>query len=82
MLDYGICNVTYRLDKTERLLFELDYEVMIVTTQIVVNFKIIIKAIFCDKKGSTSSPNKFQGIEPMYALACMYDLCFKILGKL
>ena len=31
MLDYGICNVTYRFDKTERL-FELDYEVMIVTT--------------------------------------------------
>ena len=38
MLDYGICNVTYRLDKTERLLFELDYEAMIVTTQIFVNF--------------------------------------------
>ena len=28
MSDYGICNVTYRLDKIERLLFELDYEVM------------------------------------------------------
>ena len=38
MLDYGICNVTYRLDKIERLLFELDYEVMDVTTQIFVNF--------------------------------------------
>ena len=38
MLDYGICNVTSRLDKTERLLFELDYEVMDVTTQIFVNF--------------------------------------------
>ena len=37
-LDYEICNVTYRLDKIERLLFELDYEVMIVTTQIFVNF--------------------------------------------
>ena len=34
MLDYEICNVTYRLDKTERLFFELDYEVMDVTTQI------------------------------------------------
>ena len=32
MFDYGICNVTYRLDKIERLLFELDYEAMIVTT--------------------------------------------------
>ena len=31
MLDYEICNVTYRLDKIERLLFELDYEVMDVT---------------------------------------------------
>ena len=38
MLDYRICNVTYRLDKIERLLFELDYEVMDVTTQIFVNF--------------------------------------------
>ena len=38
MLDHGICNVTYRFDKIERLLFELDYEVMIVTTQIFVNF--------------------------------------------
>ena len=38
MLDYGICNVTYRLDKTERLLFALDYEeAMIVTTQIFVS---------------------------------------------
>ena len=36
-LDYGICNVTYRLDKIEGLLFELDYEVMIVTTQTLVN---------------------------------------------
>ena len=34
MLDYEICNVTYRLDKIERLFFELDYEVMDVTTQI------------------------------------------------
>ena len=32
MLDYGIYNVTYRLDKIERLLLELDYEAMIVTT--------------------------------------------------
>ena len=38
MLDYGICNVTYRIDKIERLLFDLDYEVMDVTTQIFVNF--------------------------------------------
>ena len=38
MLDHGTCNVTYRLDKIERLLFELDYEVMDVTTQIFVNF--------------------------------------------
>ena len=38
MLGYGICNVTYWLDKIERILFELDYEVMIVTTQIFVNF--------------------------------------------
>ena len=38
MLDYGISNVTSRLDKTERLSFELDYEVMDVTTQIFVNF--------------------------------------------
>ena len=38
MLDYGTCNVTYRLDKIERLSFELDYEVMDVTTQILVNF--------------------------------------------
>ena len=28
MLAYGICNITYELDKIERLLFELDYEVM------------------------------------------------------
>ena len=34
MLGYGIYNVTYRLDKIERLLFESDYEVMDVTTQI------------------------------------------------
>ena len=38
MLDYGTCNVTYRVDKIERLLFELDYEVVDVTTQIFVNF--------------------------------------------
>ena len=38
MLDYGIWNVTYSLDKIERLLFEFDYEVMDVTTQISVNF--------------------------------------------
>ena len=38
MLGYGIWNVTYRLDKIERLLFELDYEVIDVTTQISVNF--------------------------------------------
>ena len=38
MLDYGTCNVTYRLDKIKRLLFELDYEVMNVTTQIFVDF--------------------------------------------
>ena len=38
ILDYGICNVTYRLDKIETLLFELDYEVMVITTQIFVNF--------------------------------------------
>ena len=31
-------NVTDRLDKIERELFELDYEVMYVTTQIFVNF--------------------------------------------
>ena len=42
MLDYGTCNVTYRLDKIERLLFELDYEVMDVTTQIFVNFSKLI----------------------------------------
>ena len=38
MLDYGICNVIYRLDKIERLLFVLDYEVMDLNTQIIVNF--------------------------------------------
>ena len=38
MLDYGICNVTYRLDKIERLLFELDYEVTDVTNHVFVNF--------------------------------------------
>ena len=38
MLDYGICNVTYRPDKIERLLIELDYDIMDVTTQIFVNF--------------------------------------------
>ena len=38
MLNYEISNVTYRLDKIERLLFELDYEIMDVTTQIFVNF--------------------------------------------
>ena len=38
MLDYEICNVTYSLDKIERLLLELDYEVMDVATQIFVNF--------------------------------------------
>ena len=38
MLDGGICNVAYMLDKIERLLFELDYEVMDVATQIFVNF--------------------------------------------
>ena len=38
MLDYGICNVTYRLDKIEGLLFELDYEGTGVTNQVFVNF--------------------------------------------
>ena len=38
MLHYGICNVIYKLDKGDGLLFELDYEVMNVTTQIFVNF--------------------------------------------
>ena len=38
MLDYGISNVTYGLNRIERLLFELDYEVMGVTNQIFVNF--------------------------------------------
>ena len=42
MLDYGTCNLTYRLDKIERLLFELDYEVMDVTTQNFVNFSKLI----------------------------------------
>ena len=37
MLDYGICNVTYRLDKIEKLLFELGYEVTGVITQIFAN---------------------------------------------
>ena len=37
MLDYEICNLTYRLDKIERLLLELDYEVMDGTSQIFVN---------------------------------------------
>ena len=36
MLNYGLCYVTYRFDKIERLLFEIDYEVMDVTTQIFV----------------------------------------------
>ena len=38
MLDCGIYNMTYRLDKIERLLFDLDYEVMDATTQIFVYF--------------------------------------------
>ena len=39
MLDLSIYNVTYRLDKIERLLsFELDYEVMDVANQIFHNF--------------------------------------------
>ena len=38
MLDYGIWNVTYRIDKIERLSFEFDYEVIDLTTQIFVNF--------------------------------------------
>ena len=39
MLDLRIYNVTYRLDKIERLLsFELDYEVMDVANQISDNF--------------------------------------------
>ena len=33
MLDYGIFTLTYRLDKIERLLFELDYEVIDDTIQ-------------------------------------------------
>ena len=37
MLDHGTYNLTYTLDKIERLLFELDYEVMDVTTQMFVN---------------------------------------------
>ena len=36
--NHGICNVTYRPGKIERLLFELDCEVMDVTNQIFVNF--------------------------------------------
>ena len=38
MFGYEICNVTYSLDKIQRLLFELDYEVMHITNQIFVNF--------------------------------------------
>ena len=38
MLDNGICNVAYRLDKIERLLlFELGYEVIEAANQIFVN---------------------------------------------
>ena len=41
MLDYEICNATYRLDKIERLLFQLDYEVMDVTTQDLYKFLLM-----------------------------------------
>ena len=41
MLDYGICNLTYKLDKIERLLFELDCETVDVT-QIFCKFLLII----------------------------------------
>ena len=34
----SVCNVTYRFDKIERLLLNLDYEVMDVTAQIFINF--------------------------------------------
>ena len=37
LLDYPLCNVTYILDKGEKLLFESEYEVMDLTTQIYVN---------------------------------------------
>ena len=37
MLDYALCNAAYRLDKSEKLLFESAYEVMDRTTQIYVN---------------------------------------------
>ena len=32
------CSVTHRLDEIERLLFELDHEVMDIAAQILVNF--------------------------------------------
>ena len=82
MLGYGICNVTYRLDKTERLLFELDYEVMIVTTRIVVNFTIIIKAIFGDKKRLYILTQQISGNRAcMYALSCSRDTKKLNLGR-
>ena len=37
MSDSALCNVIYRLDKSEKFLFESAYEVMDVTTQIYVN---------------------------------------------
>ena len=37
MLDYALWNVTYRLNKSEKLLYESVYEVMDLTTQIYVN---------------------------------------------
>ena len=37
-MEYATCNVIYRLDKIERLLFELHYDVTELTNQIFVNF--------------------------------------------
>ena len=36
-----ICNLTYRLGKIKKLLFELDYKVMVGTTQIFCNYLLI-----------------------------------------
>ena len=60
----NICNVTCRLDKIERLLFELDYEVTNATNEIFVNFPksptLKVKRIFSPFTVLVTSSNPLQ----------------------
>ena len=65
--DYEMCNVTYTLGKTERLLLELDYEVMDVTNQ-----KYLLYQQLHQSQQRKSQKNLFPhlpGWSPLFALS-------------